>query len=30
MPELFSDEIYIESLMRHYNTTIEQARNYAI
>ncbi|HHT83538.1 MAG: pyruvate formate lyase family protein [Christensenellales bacterium] len=30
MPELFSDEIYIESLMRHYNTTIEHARNYAI
>ena len=27
MPELFSDEIYIESLMRHYNTTIEHARN---
>jgi len=30
MPELFSDEIYIESLQRHYATTPEQARNYAI
>lgn len=30
MPELFSDEIYIESLMRHYDTTIEDARNYSI
>lgn len=30
MPELFSDNIYIETLMRHYDTTIEHARNYAI
>ncbi len=30
MPELFSDDIYIESLMRHYDTTIEDARNYSI
>ncbi len=30
MPELFSDDIYIESLQKHYATTIEQARNYAI
>ena len=30
MPELFSDAIYIESLQKHYNTTLENARNYAI
>lgn len=30
MPELFSDEIYIDSIMRHYDTTIEHARNYSI
>jgi pyruvate formate-lyase/glycerol dehydratase family glycyl radical enzyme len=30
MPELFSDEIYIESLQRHYSTTLEDARNYSI
>jgi formate C-acetyltransferase len=30
MPELFSDDIYIPSLMRHYDTTLEHARNYAI
>ena len=30
MPEMFSDDIYIESLMRHYPTTIEHARNFAI
>ena len=30
MPQLFSDDIYIESILRHYPTTLEQARNYAI
>lgn len=30
MPELFADNVYIESLMRHYPVTVEQARNYAI
>jgi len=30
IPQLFSDEIYIESIQRHYPTTLEQARNYAI
>ncbi|MCL2023602.1 MAG: radical SAM protein, partial [Oscillospiraceae bacterium] len=30
MPELFSDDIYIESLLRHYDTSIENARNYSI
>lgn len=30
MPELFSDEIYVESIMRHYPTTVENARNYSI
>ena len=31
MPELFGDEIYIESLQRHYpDTTLENARDYCI
>lgn len=30
MPELFSDDIYIKSIPKHYPVTIEQARNYAI
>ncbi len=30
MPELFSDEIYIPSILSHYDTTLAQARNYAI
>jgi pyruvate-formate lyase/pyruvate-formate lyase-activating enzyme len=30
MPELFSDEIYIPSILSHYDTTLEHARNYAI
>lgn len=30
MPELFADNIYIESLQRHYPTTLEHARNYSI
>jgi formate C-acetyltransferase len=29
-PQLFSDDIYIESILRHYPVTIEQARDYAI
>jgi len=30
MPELFADNIYIESLQRHYKTPLEDARNYSI
>jgi len=30
IPQLHSDEIYIKALMKHYNTTLENARNYAI
>lgn len=30
MPELFSDEIYIKSLQKHYATSLQEARNYAI
>jgi formate C-acetyltransferase len=30
MPELFSDTVYIQSLLSHYDTTLEHARNYAI
>ncbi|TFG24329.1 MAG: radical SAM protein [Promethearchaeota archaeon] len=30
IPQLFSDEIYIETIQRHYPTTLEHARNYAI
>lgn len=30
MPELFSDEEYFEAIMRKHDTTIENARNYAI
>jgi formate C-acetyltransferase len=30
IPQLFSDEIYIESILKHYDTTIEDARNYSI
>ncbi|MHA1370417.1 MAG: pyruvate formate lyase family protein, partial [Promethearchaeota archaeon] len=30
MPQLFSDKIYIETILKHYQTTIEHARNYAI
>ena len=30
LPQVFSDEIYIESIQRHYPTTLEHARNYAI
>ena len=30
MPALYNDEIYIDTLRRHYDTTLEDARNYAI
>ena len=30
MPELFNDDIYIRTLQRHYPTTIQNARDYAI
>jgi formate C-acetyltransferase len=30
MPALYNDEIYLETLQSHYDTTLEQARNYAI
>ena len=30
MPELFNDDIYIKSLQRHYPTTVQDARDYAI
>ncbi len=30
MPELFSDNIYIDSLTKHYNTSLENARNFSI
>ncbi len=30
MPELFSDNIYFDTLTKHYDTTIENARNYSI
>ncbi|MDP8255786.1 MAG: pyruvate formate lyase family protein [Candidatus Alcyoniella australis] len=30
MPALYNDELYLETLQRHYDTTIEDARNYAI
>ncbi len=30
MPELFSDEIYIEDIQRHYPVSVQDARNYAI
>jgi len=30
MPELFNDTIYIDSLQKHYPTTLENARNYSI
>ncbi|MBF0119096.1 MAG: radical SAM protein [Desulfobacterales bacterium] len=30
MPALYNDEIYIETLQKHYATTLEDARNYAI
>jgi len=30
IPQLFSDGIYIEALLKHYPTTLEHARNYSI
>ncbi|NLH50268.1 MAG: radical SAM protein [Myxococcales bacterium] len=30
MPALYNDEIYLETLQKHYDTTLEDARNYAI
>jgi len=30
LPQLFSDETYIEAIQKHYPVTVEQARNYAI
>lgn len=30
MPALYNDELYIETLQKHYDTTLEDARNYAI
>jgi formate C-acetyltransferase len=30
MPQVFADNVYIPSLMKHYPTTIEDARNYSI
>jgi pyruvate formate-lyase/glycerol dehydratase family glycyl radical enzyme len=30
MPALYNDEIYIETLQKHYDTTLQDARNYSI
>jgi len=30
MPALYNDEIYVETLQKHYDTTVNDARNYAI
>ncbi len=30
IPQLFNDDIYIKTLLKHYLTTLENARNYAI
>ena len=30
MPALYNDEIYVDSIRMHYDTTLEDARNYAI
>jgi len=30
IPQLFSDDIYIETIQKHYPTTLENARNYSI
>jgi len=30
MPALYNDELYIETLQKHYDTTVEDARNYGI
>jgi formate C-acetyltransferase len=30
MPALYNDEIYVETLQKHYDTTLQDARNYSI
>ncbi|MDY6904147.1 MAG: pyruvate formate lyase family protein [Thermodesulfobacteriota bacterium] len=30
MPALYNDELYVDTLLKHYNTTVEAARNYSI
>ncbi len=30
MPALYNDELYVDTLMKHYDTTVEDARNYSI
>lgn len=30
MPALYNDELYVDTLMKHYDTTVEDARNYAV
>ena len=30
LPQVFSDKVYIDSLLKHYPTTLEDARNYSI
>lgn len=30
LPQLFSDDIYIKTLLKHYDTTLKDARNYSI
>ena len=30
MPALYNDELYVDTLTKHYDTTVEEARNYSI
>ncbi len=30
MPALYNDELYVDTLMKHYDTTVEDARNYSV
>ncbi|GAB4323103.1 MAG: hypothetical protein Kow0069_28090 [Promethearchaeota archaeon] len=30
VPQLFSDDVYVDAILRHYPVSVEQARNYAI
>ncbi|MEW6078273.1 MAG: pyruvate formate lyase family protein [Thermodesulfobacteriota bacterium] len=30
MPALYNDELYVQTLLKHYDTTVEEARNYSI
>ena len=30
MPALYNDELYVDTLLKHYDTTVEEARNYSI